>query len=487
MLAGTFIFLFGLAVGSFLVRIVLRSTLNATIADDRRLREELQAEHTKRTTAETRAERVAELEAERNGLNERIEALQRETRQLNAALSRSETQTEEQQKATEEKLRLLSTAREELSLSFQNIADKIFDEKSRRFNQDSAVSLDGLLKPFADRIKEFETKVNEVYSSESRERFSLEREVRKLAELNVQISQDAVNLTNALKGQTRIQGELGQIILEKTLETSGLVKDREYVIQKSFTNEEGKRRQPDVIVYLPENRQLIIDSKVNLPTYQEYCRLTDGPERALVLKRHITAFRKHIADLEDRRYQDLYKLNSLDFVLMFVPYEGAFSLAMQGDDTLFNYAFERNVVIVTPFTLSATIRTIANVWKQEYQNQNALKIAKQAGRLYDKFVAFISDLTDIGRKLNAAQESYDHARNKLVSGRGNIVNRIEGLTLLGARAKKKLPQDLVAEAAEEESVEEISAREAVISAEVEAATKEPTLPLLASHSATRQG
>src|SRR2546423_243930 len=233
MVTGTLIFFSGLAGGSILVWLVLRSTLRAAIADVKRVQEEFQTEHTKRTTAETREERIAELEVERRELNERIDALQREIRELNAALSRSETQTEEQQKAAEEKLRLLNTARDELGISFQNIADKIFDEKSRRFNQDSAESLGGLLKPFGDRIKEFETKVNEVYSSESRERFSLEKEVRRLADLNVQISQDAVNLTNALKGQTRVQGDLGQIILETVLEKTGLVKNQEYVIQKS--------------------------------------------------------------------------------------------------------------------------------------------------------------------------------------------------------------------------------------------------------------
>jgi DNA recombination protein RmuC len=458
MLTSFLTFLFGLAAGSLFIWLIFRSQMNEArkdkgeaIAENRALREQLQSELTNRAAAEAKATRVPELESEKTVLNETVDELQGQILSLTSALSRSQTKSEEERKAAEEKLALLNAAREELANHFTNVANRVFDEKSDRFKQDNAASINVLLEPFGKQIEAFEKRVNEVYGSESRERFSLEREVRKLADLNVQISQDAINLTNALKGQTQVQGDLGQMILETVLERSGLVKDREYVIQKSFMNDEGKRRQPDVIVYLPENRQLIIDSKVNLPTYQEYCRLGDGPERDLVLKKHITAFRKHVADLEDRRYQDLYKLNSLDFVLMFVPYEGAFSIAMQGDDALFNYAFERNIVIVTPFTLCATIRTIANVWKQEYQSKNAFQIAKQAGRLHDKFVAFFEDLKDIGTKLNAAQESYDRAQNKLISGRGNIINRIGTLKLLGARARKKLPQEFIDEAMDDDN------------------------------------
>jgi DNA recombination protein RmuC len=484
MLTGTLIFLFGLAIGGFLVWLFFRSRLQTTAADGQKFQEEQK----QRIAAEARAERIPELEGEKCALNAKIDGLQHEVRELSSALSRSETQTEEQRKAAEAERRLVHAAKEELTLSFQNIADKIFEEKSRNFNQVSSTNLEGLLKPFGVQIKDFEKKVNDVYSSEARERFSLEKEVRKLAELNLQISQDAINLTNALKGQTRVQGELGQIILETVLEKTGLVKNQEYVIQKSLTNEEGQRFRPDVIVYLPDNRQLIIDSKVNLPTYQEYCSLSDGPQRELVLKKHVAAFRKHVSDLDLRRYQDLHKLSSLDFVLMFVPFEGSFSIAMQSDAELFNYAFEKNVVIVTPFTLGATIRTIANVWKHEYQSQNAFKIAKQAGRLYDKFNAFVTDLADIGKKLDAARESYDLAHNKLISGRGNIVNRIESLKLLGARAKKDLPQVLVAEAFEEESAETI-----ISLAEPKSTPRKPELspeesaPLFASRSASGQG
>ncbi len=453
MLSNFLTFLFGIAGGSLFIWLVFRGQLNQARTDrseNYRLREQLQLELTNRAAADAKAERVPALESEKTLLSKTIAEMQEQILNLTSALSKSETKSEEERKAAEDKLSFMNAAKEELEIHFTNVANRVFDEKSDRFKQENVASINVLLQPFGKQIEAFENKVNDVYGSEARERFSLEKEVRRLAELNVQISQDAVNLTNALKGQTQVQGELGQIILEKVLEQSGLVKDREYVIQKSFTNEDRQRFRPDVIVYLPENRQLIIDSKVNLPTYQEYCRLGDGAERDSVRKKHITAFRRHVADLELRRYQDLYRLNSLDFVLMFVPYEGAFSLAMQGDEALFNYAFEKNVVIVTPFTLSATIRTIANVWKQEYQSKNALQIAKQAGRLHDKFVAFFDDLKDIGVKLNAAQESYERAQSKLISGRGNIVKRISDLKLLEARARKKLPQEIVDVASEED-------------------------------------
>jgi DNA recombination protein RmuC len=313
-----------------------------------------------------------------------------------------------------------------------------------------------LLGPLGDKIRDFQKKVEDVYDKESKQRFSLENEIKTLRDLNTRIGQDAINLTNALKGQSKTQGAWGEVILERVLEMSGLVKGREYEIQVTLTSEEGKRSCPDVIVYLPEKRHLVIDSKVNLLAYERYCTLADGPERDAELKRNIAAFRKHIGELDQKRYQDHYKLNSLDFVLMFVPIEGAFMVAVQDDANLFNQAFEKNLVIVSPSTLLATMRTISNLWRQEYQSRNAIKIAKQAGRLYDKFAGFINDLQDIGSKLQAAQAAYDAAHNKLTSGRGNIVSRIENLRLLGARAKKALPSDLVEDAMENNELEALN-------------------------------
>jgi DNA recombination protein RmuC len=419
----------------------LTQALDKESAARSRLIEDLRAETDQRSAAEQRSSRVASLESE-------LAALQEQNALLRSRKSSLESELFNQKKAADEKLQLLVNAREELTAQFKSLANDILDEKSRKFADQNKISIETLLQPLGRRIHDFEKKVEEVYDKESKQRFSLENEIKTLRDLNTRISQDAINLTNALKGQSKTQGAWGEIILERVLEMSGLVKGREYEIQVTLTSEEGKRSCPDVIVYLPEKRHLVIDSKVNLLAYDRYCSLADGPEREAELKRNIAAFRKHIGELNLKRYQDHYKLNSLDFVLMFVPIEGAFMVAVQADPTLFDQAFEKNLVIVSPSTLLATMRTISNLWRQEYQSRNAAKIAKQAGRLYDKFVAFVDDLEDIGSKLQSAQATYDAAHNKLSSGRGNIVGRVENLRLLGARAKKKLPAELVEDAME---------------------------------------
>jgi DNA recombination protein RmuC len=420
----------------------LRETIANELSERRRLVEELRTETDQRSAAEQKASRVGPLESE-------LAVLQEHNANLRSQKSSLESQLDSQEKTAREKLELVVHAREELSSQFKSLASDILDEKSRKFTDQNRANLETLLNPLGQKIREFEKKVEEVYDKESKQRFSLETEIKTLRDLNTRISQDAINLTNALKGQSKTQGAWGEIILERVLEMSGLVKGREYEIQVTLTSEEGKRSCPDVIVYLPEKRHLVIDSKVNLVAYERYCTLADGPEREAELKRNISAFRKHIGELDLKRYQDHYKLNSLDFVLMFVPIEGAFMVAVQDDANLFNQAFEKNLVIVSPSTLLATMRTISNLWRQEYQSRNAVTIAKQAGRLYDKFVSFVGDLEDIGSKLQAAQSTYDAAHNKLASGRGNIVSRVENLRLLGARAKKGLPADLVEDAMED--------------------------------------
>ncbi len=432
----------------------IRKNRQEAVHENESLRTQLQTHLALRSAAEERAGRIPELESEIVGLNERAGTLQEQIVTLSSQLSESETRREEESRSMEEKLALLIEARQEFGAQFKNLANEILSDSTEKFSEKSTGDLRTILGPLSEKIREFQQRVEDFYNTEARERFSLGREVQRLTELNMQISQDAINLTNALKGQTKTQGDLGEVILESVLEKSGLGKGREYVVQKSLTDESGKRFRPDVIVFLPEERHLVIDSKINLPTYREYCELADGPERDIVLKKHIIAFRRHLADLNLKRYQDLYKLNSLDFVLMFIPFEGAFSIAVQADDKLFNDAFERNIIIVTPFTLSATIRTIANVWQREYQSRNALKIALHAGRLYDKFAAFVTDLEEIGNKLHLAQLSYDNAHNKLVSGRGNIISQVENMKLLGARAKKRLRSDLIEDAMEEDDLEQ---------------------------------
>ncbi len=452
------------------------------VAERRRLLAELRDETEQRSAAEQKASRISSLEAE-------LAVLHEQNAVLRSSMSSLEARLESQEKTALEKLELIVNAREELSTQFKSLANDILDEKGRKFAEQNKSNLDTLLNPLAQKILAFEKRVEETYDKESKQRFSLETEIKKLRDLNTQISQDAINLTNALKGQSKTQGAWGEIILERVLEMSGLVKGREYDVQVTLTSEEGRRSCPDVIIYLPENRHLVIDSKVNLVAYERYCTLSDGPERDAELKKNITAFRKHVSELDLKKYQDHYKLNSLDFVLMFVPIEGAFMIAVQNDERLFDQAFEKNLVIVSPSTLLATMRTIHNLWRQEDQNRNALKIAKHAGRLYDKFAAFVEDLRDIGRKLQAAQESHENARNKLISGRGNIVSQIENMRQLGARATKKLPQDFVDDAMEDEN-DDVTTTSLGLpeSAEVETQTAgEETLPLLNSKHATGQG
>lgn len=459
--------------------LALHDGVEKEVAERRRLLAELREETEQRSAAEQKASRISSLEAE-------LAVLHEQNAVLRSSMSSLEAKLESQEKTALEKLELIINAREELSTQFKSLANDVLDEKGRKFAEQSKSNLETLLNPLAQKIQAFEKRVEETYDKESKQRFSLETEIKNLRELNTRISEDAINLTNALKGQTKTQGAWGEIILERVLEMSGLVKGREYAIQVTLTSEEGKRSCPDVIIYLPENRHLVIDSKVNIVAYERYCTLSDGPERDAELKKNISAFRKHIGELDLKRYQDHYKLNSLDFVLMFVPIEGAFMVAMQNDPTLFDQAFEKNLVIVSPSTLLATMRTISNLWRQEYQSRNALKIAIQAGRLYDKFALFVDDLTDIGSKLNSAHESYESAQNKLISGRGNILSRIANMKLLGARAKKSLPQDLVDDAMEDEGLLAPSTSSDVVqlvTAETQA-DEEHSIPLLNSMRAT---
>jgi DNA recombination protein RmuC len=272
---------------------------------------------------------------------------------------------------------------------------------------------------------------------------ALRTEVKKLSELNTQITKEAENLAKAIKGDTKTQGNWGEFILERILEKSGLTKDREYRVQASFVTEEGKRYQPDVIVKLPDDKHIIIDAKVSLVSYEQFFNAEQASERALALKKHILSIRKHIKELSEKNYHSEYGLKGLDFVLMFIPIEPAFSLAVQHDLDIFNEAYEKNIVLVSPTTLIATLRSIANIWKHEYQNHNALEIAQQGGALYDKFVGFVEDLKHLGRQMDVAQKAYQEAMKKLYEGKGNLVRRAHNIKALGARTSKALDQNLV--------------------------------------------
>lgn len=364
-----------------------------------------------------------------------------------------QTRLDEEQRQTLEKIQLLQQSREELRQQFQLLANDVLDDKSRRLAEASRQSLGEILRPLQEKISGFEKRVEETYNREARERFALEKEIRQLQQLNTRISDDAVNLTKALRGENKTQGAWGEYILSSILQASGLTEGREYQVQQSFRQTDvdaGRQRsQPDVIVQLPDNRQIVIDAKVSLTAYERYCSADDDAERNSALKLHVQSLRNHIRQLSEKRYQDLPGIQSLDFVLLFMPIEPAFSAALQQEPEIFNQAFERNIVLVSPSTLLATLRTIHNIWRYEYQSRNAQEIARQAGALYDKFVGLLSDLDDLGRKLEAGQKSYESVVGKLQTGKGNLIGRVERLKTLGARASKQIDADRLAEADEQ--------------------------------------
>jgi len=363
--------------------------------------------------------------------------------QLGQDLARLETVNQHLTEKLGEQKQEVEAIQEKLAVQFRNLANDLLEEKSKKFTDQNKVNLEGLLKPLGERIQEFEKQVVQTNKESLERNVALRTEVKKLSELNAQITKEAENLTKAIKGDTKNQGTWGEFILENILEKSGLIKDREYRVQASFVTAEGKRYQPDVIIKLPEGKHIIIDAKVSLVNYEQFFNTEQPSERALALKKHIQSIRKHIKELSEKNYQNEYDIKGLDFVLMFVPIEPAFSLAVQHDLELFNGAYEKNIVLVSPTTLMVTLRTIANIWKHEYQNHNALEIAQQGGALYDKFVGFVEDLKHLGRQMDIAQKAYVEAMKKLHEGKGNLVNRAQNIKNLGARTSKVLDPNLV--------------------------------------------
>lgn len=404
-----------------------RAALQAELAALRRESEWLQAQR-----LEAR-ERLDDLQAERD-------AQQAELRALSAAHASVSAELNEQQKTHQQRLDDLQGARDELRAQFAELAGKIFEEREKRFAESSHERLGQLLDPLKERIQSFEKRVEESYQNEARERFSLARELERLQQLNQRLGDEATNLTRALQGQ-KTQGNWGEMILERVLEHAGLQKGREYHTQVSLKSADGERFQPDVLIQLPGDKQVVVDAKVSLTAYQMLTRAQDEDSRTQALKQHVLSLRNHLKGLSLKDYQRLEGLQSLDFVLLFVPIEAAFAAALQADPELFQEAYGKHVVIVSPTTLLATLRVIDSLWRQERQSQNAREIAERAGALYDKFVAFIQDLDEIGSRLQQLDRAYLGARNKLTDGRGNLVGRAEQLKLLGARASKRLSND----------------------------------------------
>jgi DNA recombination protein RmuC len=365
-----------------------------------------------------------------------------EQRRLEAQAARLEAELREQQDSHQQRLEDLQEARDTLRAQFAEMATKIFDEREQRFTQTSQQHLGQLLDPLKERIQAFEKRVEESYQQEARERFSLGKELERLQQLNLRLSDEATNLTQALKGQ-KTQGNWGELILERVLEHAGLERGREYQTQVSLKSADGERYQPDVLIMLPGDKQVVVDAKVSLTAYQQFVGDTDAERAQAALKQHVQSLRSHVKGLSSKDYNRLDGLHSLDFVLLFVPIEAAFSAALQAEPNLFQEAFDRQIVIVSPTTLLATLRVIDSLWKQERQSQNAREIAERAGWLYDKFVLFIQDLDELGSRLQQVDKAYAAARNKLCEGRGNLVSRSEQLKLLGARASKSLPGELL--------------------------------------------
>jgi DNA recombination protein RmuC len=397
------------------------------------------------------------LEARINGLLEQIEQfknqvrqytldkenLQKEKESLAIHLAKKENDFDNLLERSKEQKQEVEQLQEKFTKEFENLANKILEEKTVKFTEQNKENLKNILSPLQDRIQLFEKKVEDTHKESIDYHAALRQQILGLREMNEQMSKETHNLTKALKGDSKMQGNWGELVLERVLEKSGLEKDREYFVQQSHTTEDGSRVFPDVIINLPDGKKMIIDSKVTLTAYERYTNEEDETLKNQHLKEHVVSINRHVEQLGNKNYQDLYQMESPDFVLLFIPIESAFAIALNVDTTLYNKAFEKNIVIVTPSTLLATLRTIDSMWANQKQQENALEIARQAGALYDKFEGFVGDLIKIGKKMDEAKIEYGAAMNKLTEGKGNLITSVEKLKKMGAKAKKSLPESVL--------------------------------------------
>lgn len=376
-------------------------------------------------------------------LQKDIKNNQLEKEQLLRVSTQQESEIKNLQQKLEEHKNEVENLQKKFTNDFEVLANKILEEKSNKFTLQNKENLKTILNPLQEKIKGFEDKVDQTHKESIDYHAALRQQILGLKELNQQMSKDTLNLTKALKGDSKTQGNWGELVLERVLEKSGLEKDREYFVQQSFTTEEGKRVLPDVVIHLPDNKKMIVDSKVSLVAYERYINEDDEKTKESYLKEHLISLKKHIEQLSEKKYEDLYQIESPDFVLLFIPIEPAFAVALNADNHLYNKAFEKNIVIVTPSTLLATLRTIDSMWNNEKQQRNALEIARQAGALYDKFQGFLTDLINIGKRIDDSKKEYSNAMNKLFDGRGNLIKSVEKLKKMGAKAKKSLPENII--------------------------------------------
>jgi DNA recombination protein RmuC len=421
-----------------MAKAVLQTKLDNATTENNRLGAELKDSREQHTTElkASREQAGIELKQEKEKYQAELTALRTELNDANIRIAKSI----EAFKAQEEKYTTLKAELENVhkkyTTEFENIASKILEEKSEKFTKQNRENLDIVLNPLKENIKAFEEKVEKVYKSESNERVELKTEIKNLIFLNQKISEEANNLAKALKGDNKKQGNWGEVILEKVLERSGLIKDQEYRTQFSSSNAEGKRIQPDAVILLPDNKHIIVDAKVSLIAYEACVNAVTEEDRERYVKEHLLSVRNHVKTLSDKDYHTSTDFNTPDFVLLFIPIESSFSVAVQADQELFSFAWDKKIVIVSPSTLLATLRTIASLWKQERQTKNVMEIAREGGELYDKFVGFLEDMQKIEKAIEMSSKAYLDAVNKLSNGKGNIVRRIQHIQQLGAKTNK---------------------------------------------------
>lgn len=432
------IFIVALLLGAFIGKLL------SNVASEKEKSALVERNNVLNTIKENSEKTISELQLECKKLQLEKEDVVRSNIQQDAVINNLKEKLENQKNE-------LENVHEKFTKEFENLANKILEEKSSKFTEQNKENLKTILNPLNEKIKLFEDKVDKTHKESIDYHAALRQQIIGLKELNEQMSKEAVNLTKALKGDSKTQGNWGELILERVLEKSGLEKDREFFLEKSFnTNLENKTRvRPDVIINLPDNKKMIIDSKVSLTDYERYVNAEDEIEKESFLKDHINSINRHVNQLSEKKYEDIYEIESPDFVLLFIPIEPAFAIAINADNLLYNKAFEKNIVIVTPSTLLATLRTIDTMWQNEKQQRNAIEIARQAGALYDKFEGLVTDLTKVGKKMDEAKNEYKGAMNKLVEGRGNLVKSVEKIKKLGAKAKKSLPQKIIERANED--------------------------------------
>ncbi|UQD56324.1 DNA recombination protein RmuC [Flavobacterium sp. K5-23] len=371
------------------------------------------------------------------------ENIRNEKDSLAIQLSKKEVDFENLWERNKEQKEEVEKLQEKFTKEFENLANKILDEKSNKFTEQNKENMKNILTPLQDKIQLFEKKVEDTHKESIDYHAALRQQILGLREMNIQMSKETINLTKALKGDSKMQGNWGELVLERVLEKSGLEKGREYEVQQAFTTEDGNRVFPDVVINLPDGKKMIVDSKVSLTAYEKYINEEDDNLRNGYLKEHVNSIKRHVEQLGSKNYHDLYQIESPDFVLLFIPIEPAFAMALNEDTSLYNKAFEKNIVIVTPATLLATLRTIDSMWTNQKQQENAVEIARQAGALYDKFEGFVADLIKIGKKIDESKLEYSGAMNKLVEGKGNLITSVEKLKKMGAKAKKSLPENII--------------------------------------------